>query len=183
VTDQIKNRVVGTIVVFALAIIFIPKIYDGNKESKKREFVAIPQKPAHQMPKNYMAPKAEDISIVHLSNEKDAVIDSEIIEESNKIENSSESITEKGDVVATKADAWVIRMGSFGNPDNVNAFVKKLRKKGFTAFSVPAVPKLGVSNKVFVGPELNHGVLVKLQPKLKNEFKESGVIVKYNPLL
>jgi len=183
VTDQIKNRVVGAIVVFALAIIFIPKIYDGKKESKKREFVTIPQKPAHQIPKNYTMPKTEEVSIVHLNNEEGAVIDSENIEESNQVESPTESMSEKGDVVASKAEAWVIRMGSFGNPDNVNAFVKKLREKGFTAFSVPAVPKLGISNKVFVGPELNHGVLVKLQPKLKNEFKESGVIVKYNPLL
>jgi len=81
-----------------------------------------------------------------------------------------------------QAQAWVIRMGSFGNPDNVKAFVAKLRKNGFNAFSVPVVPKAGIVNKVYVGPELNKSVLLKLQPKLKRTFKESGVIVKYQPI-
>lgn len=182
-TDQIKNRVVGAIVVFALAIIFIPKIYDGEKESQRREFVTIPKKPAHQTPKNYTTPKADEVSVVKLNHEKDKVIATEIVENKTIEENTKKLIVKEDKVTTIKAEAWVIRMGSFSNPDNVNGFVKKLRNKGFTAFSVPAVPKLGISNKVFVGPELNHGVLVKLQPKLKNEFKESGVIVKYNPLL
>jgi len=183
VTDQIKNRVVGAIVVFALAIIFIPKIYDGEKESKKREFVTIPKKPAHQAPKSYDTPKMNDVSVVHLNSEQKDATPSKVVNQQAIEESLDQVIDEKKNVTSIKAQAWVIRMGSFGKPDNVNAFVKKLREKGFIAFSVPAIPKPGVSNKVFIGPELNQEVLVKLQPKLKSEFKESGVIVKYNPLL
>jgi len=44
-TDQIKNRVVGTIVIFALAIIFLPDILDGKKQQSAVDFVTIPVKP------------------------------------------------------------------------------------------------------------------------------------------
>ncbi|NRA55438.1 MAG: SPOR domain-containing protein [Gammaproteobacteria bacterium] len=44
-TDQIKNRVVGTVVIFALAIIFLPDILDGKKQQTSTEFVSIPVKP------------------------------------------------------------------------------------------------------------------------------------------
>jgi len=44
-TDQIKNRVVGTVVIFALAIIFLPDILDGKKQQTSTQFVTIPVKP------------------------------------------------------------------------------------------------------------------------------------------
>ena len=178
-TDQIKNRVVGAIVLFALAIIFIPKIFDGEKESQRREFIAIPKKPIHQVPR-------------HNDTVNESVINDASMTESTPNELSDNQINDRPEAAPTivkeqsvglKTQAWVIKMGTFGNPDNVKAFVKKLRVKGFTAFSVPTVPKVGVNNKVFIGPELNQDVLVKLQPKLKVAFKESGVIEKYNPLL
>jgi len=46
-TDQIKNRVVGTIVIFALAIIFLPDILDGKKQQSAVDFVTIPVKPSN----------------------------------------------------------------------------------------------------------------------------------------
>lgn len=195
-SDQIKNRVVGAIVLFALAIIFLPKIFDGEKESQRQAFVKIPTKPVHQQP---------DVSKIELSKPP---VDTALEEHSGddaKISNKTvpstvqaEAAKSKQDKVvskpvakpvvkptvnpAIKAQGWVIRMGSFGNPSNVNTLLKNLRKKGFTAYSVPAVPRSGVTNKVYVGPELDKKKLQSLQPRLKKAFKESGVIEKYNPI-
>lgn len=189
-SDQMKNRVVGAIVLFSLAIIFLPKIFDGEKESQRREFVAIPKKPIHQVP---------DISKVLTSNNKKSQLKDNTNSQSRPTTNASNAVIKQSTAVkvvevvskntsitlpkeSIKAQAWVIRMGSFGNPDNVKALVAKLRKKGFTAFSIPSAPKVGSVNKVYVGPELNKKMLIKLQPKLKRLFKEGGVIEKYEPL-
>lgn len=196
-SDQIKNRVVGAIVLFALAVVFIPKIFDGEKESQRREFIAIPKKPIHQPPRVNIQSNGESTSTESIQTESTVSISTKKIapsqldtESSVNVAKISKEINKKPDVikpvntkpVEIKAKAWVIRMGTFGNPDNVNALVKKLRTKGFSAFSVPRVPKAGLSNKVFIGPELNQNVLVKFQPQLKREFKESGVIEIYSPL-
>ena len=195
-SDQIKNRVVGAIVLFALAIIFLPKIFDGEKESQRQAFVKIPTKPIHQQP---------DVSQIELSKppvdsnrEERLADDAKVAIKTTPAAAQAEDVENKQDKVvskpvkkpavkpvvkpAIKAQGWVIRMGSFGNPNNVNTLLKNLRKKGFTAYSVPAVPRSGVTNKVYVGPELNKKTLQSLQPRLKKAFKESGVIEKYNPI-
>lgn len=195
-SDQIKNRVVGAIVLFALAIIFLPKIFDGNKESQRQAFVKIPTKPTHQQPDVSKielsrapvgATPADDgvpeVISTNLADDKQENID--VIEtKQDEVVSKPASKPRVKPVVTSpiKAKGWVIRMGSFGNPNNVNTLLKNLRKKGFTAYSVPAVPRSGVTNKVYVGPELDKKTLQSLQPKLKKAFKESGVIEKYNPI-
>ncbi|MGB0832881.1 MAG: SPOR domain-containing protein [Psychrobium sp.] len=211
-SDQIKNRVVGAIVLFALAIIFLPKIFDGEKQSQRQAFVTIPDKPTHQQPdvskiqlnkppavkQETVAPKQTESELVVTEKTVAEKVASEkaIQEKLSQQETGSEKVNEaaKQSTVVTssankiqpkpalKAEGWVIRMGSFGNPNNVNALVKKLRKQGFTAYSVPAVPRSGITNKVYVGPELSKKKLQAMQPKLKKAFKEAGVIEKYNPI-
>lgn len=214
-SDQIKNRVVGAIVLFALAIIFLPKIFDGEKQSQRQAFVTIPDKPTHQQPdvskiqlnkppavkQETVAPKQTESELVvtektvaekvdtdkaiqeKLSQQKTGSANAEKVNEAAKqstvVTSSAKKVQTKS---AIKAEGWVIRMGSFGNPNNVNALVKKLRKQGFTAYSVPAVPRSGVTNKVYVGPELSKKKLQAMQPKLKKAFKEAGVIERYNPI-
>ncbi|MCG7531742.1 SPOR domain-containing protein [Psychrobium sp. MM17-31] len=214
-SDQIKNRVVGAIVLFALAIIFLPKIFDGEKQSQRQAFVTIPDKPTHQQPdvskiqldkppaakKETIEPKQTESEVIvtektaaataasekpiqeKLSQQKTGSAKAEQVNDAAKqstvVTSSAKKIQTKP---AIKAEGWVIRMGSFGNPNNVNALVKKLRKQGFTAYSVPAVPRSGVTNKVYVGPELSKKKLRAMQPKLKKAFKEAGVIEKYNPI-
>lgn len=192
-SDQVKNRLVGAIVLFALAIIFLPKIFDGEKESQRREFVAIPQKPQHQVPDLSKLPQQQVNEAVVKEATSEGVTQSTSInvesipDKSKPVEPKAKPQVAKpapkaNKPVTTKAQAWVIRMGSFGNPSNVKTLVKKLRAKGFTAFSVPSTPKQGVSNRVYVGPELNKKALQAMQPKLKKGFNESGVIEKYNPI-
>ncbi|MCE2571625.1 cell division protein DedD [Motilimonas eburnea] len=42
---QFQNRLVGTIILVALAVLFLPSLLDGQKETYREEFVAIPIAP------------------------------------------------------------------------------------------------------------------------------------------
>ena len=44
-SSAIQNRLVGTIILVALAVIFLPDILDGKKESNKDLFVDLPKRP------------------------------------------------------------------------------------------------------------------------------------------
>lgn len=44
-SPALKNRLVGTIIVVAIAVIFLPDLLDGKKESKRDLFVDLPEKP------------------------------------------------------------------------------------------------------------------------------------------
>ncbi|SVD48907.1 uncharacterized protein METZ01_LOCUS401761, partial [marine metagenome] len=45
VTSALKNRLVGTIIVVALAVIFLPDFLDGKKQTNREPFVSVPANP------------------------------------------------------------------------------------------------------------------------------------------
>jgi DedD protein len=45
-SSALQNRLVGTIIIVAVAVIFLPNLLDGKKESKENLFVTLPAKPA-----------------------------------------------------------------------------------------------------------------------------------------
>ncbi|MGJ8681312.1 SPOR domain-containing protein [Paraglaciecola sp.] len=44
-SPALKNRLVGTIIVVAIAVIFLPDLLDGKQETKRNLFVDLPEKP------------------------------------------------------------------------------------------------------------------------------------------
>ncbi|MDP2561748.1 SPOR domain-containing protein [Psychrobium sp. 1_MG-2023] len=209
-TDQIKNRIVGAIVLFALAIIFLPDIFDGKKQSKTDAFATIPAKPIYQTPQldkveiDIAQGYARDNTLS--SNEKNsepAVKPEEVISQVHEKSKSAVETVVTSSIKATappeerkvsavvkpetkqptfKRSGWVITMGTFNDPGNVKRLLAKLRSKGFTAFSVPNNPIRNKPTKVFVGPELNKQSIEKVHKKLKGSFKDSGIITRFNPL-
>jgi DedD protein len=45
VSSALQNRLVGTAIVVAMVVIFLPDLLDGKQESKRNLFVELPQKP------------------------------------------------------------------------------------------------------------------------------------------
>ena len=41
----LQNRLVGTAIIVAIVVIFLPDLLDGKQESKRNLFVELPQKP------------------------------------------------------------------------------------------------------------------------------------------
>gem|GEM_PF-1041552 len=206
-TDQIKNRVVGTIVLFTLAIIFLPDIFDGKKNELQQEIAVIPTKPSiiadtaadqsseassdHAVIK---MPIATDDKPVATGDKPVATDDKSIAANDKPSEISEQPSAQQPQKLATvvksaplvkpttfKRAGWVIQMGIFKQTASVKPYLKKLRAKGFTAFSVPNMPQEGESTTVYVGPELDRAKLAKLQPKLKAAFNEAGYLKKFNP--
>ena len=43
--SQFQNRLIGTIILVAIGVIFLPDFFDGKKEHYKEEFASIPLQP------------------------------------------------------------------------------------------------------------------------------------------
>ena len=84
--------------------------------------------------------------------------------------------------VVANSKAWTIQLGSFKNAANVEALVKSLRAKGFSAYTLPTKPVDGKLTKVFVGPNISKDKLVAMQPDIEKQTKLKGRIVAYNPV-
>ena len=203
-----QNRLVGTMIVAAVAIIFLPDVLDGDKKTYQEEFDKIPNAPkvdfkpqAQSFPNDKLAnlPKEEIVDELALDDENDKT---ENIEETkisetninNKFEEEQKLASVKSDDKKTQPavknampekaipqQALAIQLGSFKHKKNVNELVKKLESAGYTVFTRPIKTKNGTLTKVFVGPELIKSSLEKKIPALKTLTNVQGKVARFTP--
>ncbi len=203
-----QNRLVGTIIVAAVIIIFLPDVLDGEKNSNQADFEAIPDTPIFSgklTDKTFPEEKLKIKSVEPLSDElaqddllvsteKKSPVENEIIHKSEstkvtpkekdkpldeqKVTIKTPSLPEK----AVAKQAWVIHLGSFKHKQNVAQLLAKLKKNGYTTFTQPIKTKQGTLTKVFIGPELIKSSLVKKLPELKTLTNTQGKVAPFYPI-
>lgn len=196
-----QNRLVGTVIVAAVAIIFLPDLLDGEKESYQEEFGKIPAQPKVQFQpanKSFPSDKVEQLTEDELEDEvalddpqpSESAGNSAVTEShgnSNSPTTVVKPIAKTPELTSTtlqngdSEQAWVIQLGSFRHKKNVDDLVAKLKKAGYNAFTRPIKTKNGTLTKVFVGPELSHASLEKKLPALKELTKVQGKVARFQP--
>jgi len=93
VSSALQNRLVGTAIVVAIVVIFLPDLLDGKQESKRNLFVELPQKPPM---KRVQPPSAFDTDgVKEAATRKVEIISEQAIDDnlipSLEAENQSES--------------------------------------------------------------------------------------------
>ena len=206
--QQFKNRLVGVTILVACVIIFLPSLIDGKKEFIVDEYIAIPIKPetkAHTQ----SIPKAEKTQVIANNGVVDfepVVEDKWQVEEiaapitlqTSTDKKEKKAVKEKSKVVATPkkpsskitsskktpkavpTNAWTIQLGAFKNKKNINALLRRLKKSGYQAHTVPRDVIDGQLTRIFVGPDVSKSKLKKQIPKLKKLTKLNGRLVKFD---
>jgi len=198
-----QNRIVGTVIVAAILVVFLPDVLDGNKKSYQADFDAIPEAPTFSgnietpiFPKDKLKIKTEnkledeqpqdDVLAnkslpleINNSDEVTPAIKTAKIKEvvSTKIEKVKKILPEKSII----KEAWVIQLGSFKHQQNVKELLAKLKRNGYTAFTKPIKTKKGNLTKVFIGPEFIKSSLVNKIPALKKLTNVQGKIARFYP--
>ncbi|GGP59287.1 cell division protein DedD [Shewanella saliphila] len=206
---QFQNRLVGTIVLVALGVIFLPDLLDGKKTQVVEEFTEIPLRPLAKNTHNsngseqaeQTADTIEEFQVLTIAEPQD--LGSDVVELGDdkpaevvqKVDPKPQVTTpvkpqpKPAAVVAqTKTPAkaaitagYTLQLGGFNNAANVSALVAQLRKAGFTAYTLPVKPVDGKLTRVFVGPEVSEA---KLKARQEPIFKLTGLkgkIIAYNP--
>ena len=149
--QNINNRLVGIIVIFALAVVFLPMILDGSGVRKDKFEVVIPPPPAVDANSEF------DTRIIELNAEAEAIpeLEQRFVDEVSSAEpvepepaTKEASAKKKTDSEVAKApasptaaveptkvggDSWVLQVGSY--QDRKKALVQrdKLRKSNVSA--------------------------------------------------
>ena len=195
---QFQNRLVGTVVIVALGVIFLPDLLDGKKQREIEEFTEIPLRPViNEQTSDVIGEgyKPETFEVEEIAQTQDlGATDDETAKASSTAKTASDDTAAKSatpqvakakpavkKVEPVKA-GYTLQLGGFNNAKNVEELVKKLRQNGFTAYTLPAKPIDGSLTKVFVGPELSAEKLKTYQQKIKKLNGLQGKIVQYNPL-
>ncbi len=194
----------GTIIVVALAVIFLPDFLDGKKQTNREPFVSVPANPPKKPivePESFPSERVAKAAVPAVEIEEETALDDEPVSSGADDNGTSDEATvakapavkafEEEDklasqtVVDTKSDAadddagWVIQLGSFRHEKNVKALLAKLEKAGYRAFSRKIQTSSGPLNKVFVGPDLDKKKLESALPHLKELTSLKGKVTTF----
>ena len=176
-----KQRLVGTVVIGCLAIVFIPILLDGEGVSAPEMTASIPEAPPMPIVPVIAAERPEispdtldssqDESSTELNNvrsdQQSAVSDTPPTPELPRLNTAG--------IPAT----WSVRLASFGQMANAESLVDRLREKGYKGFSRPIETSRGPLTGVYVGPVMTENEAARLQPELAAAFDLEGVVVQF----
>nr|WP_233095019.1 SPOR domain-containing protein [Alteromonas sp. IB21] len=192
---------VGTIIVVALAVIFLPDFLDGKKQTNREPFVSVPANPPKKPivePEPFPSERVAKAAVPAVEIEDETAIDDEpmvasrvegsgasvtqapkenLFEEQDNL--ASQTVVDNKSAVADDDAGWVIQLGSFRHEKNVKALLAKLERAGYRAFSRKIQTSSGPLNKVFVGPDLDKKKLESALPHLKELTSLKGKVTTF----
>ena len=194
-----KQRIVGTVVLLALALIFLPIIFDGEGSYQAPVSSRIPDTPIISiLPEPTQSRPVIIGNVETIEPEVAATVSlieevTELVEEPSVVIATAESvrdveITESAPVFSREvmqlSDAglpqgWVVRLGSFSDSENASNLVTRLQDAGYKAYSRVMRSSQEALTGVFVGPWLDRGQVNEYQQKLQEEFNLAGLVVRY----
>lgn len=176
----VKQRLVGAIVLVALAVIFIPMLLDGGQPSELAASRSnIPPRPGfHFEPLDLPPPAPEPL-------EPRAAVVEEAEVPPVALGPVAEEVraepTEAVEAPSTAVEAWAVQVGSFSSEKNALALRDKLRSAGFAAF-VEQVTNAGQPVfRVRIGPEATRSRAESLKARVTKAFDKLPALVMNHP--
>ena len=155
---ELKQRIIGIIVLISLAVIFIPFIFDSEPIEQTMYPVA------QQIPTPSMT-----LPTTHTTK--------------STTEHRSFQMVKTSPPSDLSHEAWAIQLGSFTDRHNADDLVSQLRTKGFAAFiksSDLATPNV---NRVFIGPETDRHKADTIMQRVNKAFHMKSIVVRYHSLV
>lgn len=198
--EATKQRIVGTVVLLALGLIFLPLIFDGEGSYQAPVASRIPEPPvipvlpetepnrprilADDFPTeasdaptttadNEAAP-VQDQEVSESDSEPEPEPDVEVVESAPDFERELPQFDANG-----MPEAWVVRLGTFANAANADNLVARLQDAGFKAYTRDVSNADSDMTAVFVGPWLQRQLVEDYRQQLQEQFQLAGMIVRY----
>ena len=184
---RLKQRLLGAIVLVALAVIFIPMLLSGGRDTEMPVFGSnVPERSAEikniqhiditeskQTEAKPINPKSIPIA--------NGVPEPEVVKEEkpNVLVETISELTKEENKSHIKETVWAVQVGSFTKQSNALGLKEKLRKKKIHAFVERIMKNNKATYRVRVGPEISREKAEALKQKLKKEFKLNGLVVKH----
>jgi len=188
----LKQRMVGALVLLALAVIFLPMLLSREDESQRVQVDAPEMPAAPQAPEVELQPVA--VPEPQLLPDEPIGADAEQSMESGEpvvAEQPAASVTpvtpaaepEPVVVAPSKLDAnslpisWSVQLASLSSSDGAQKLQKTLRSQGYNAY----IRSVDGMNRVFVGPLIERAEADRLRDQLNRQHKLNGFVVRFQP--
>ena len=192
-----KQRIIGAIVLVALAVIFIPILLPGHRDLGFSDTEShIPPKPDElenlkvlELEKPLAAPAPREIVRTPIDersrpapqteSEPPVVVPKPVVADKKPSKPPVEQ--DKKSDTAPAPKAWVVQVGSFSKRENAMRLRDQLRSKGYKTF----VEQISAADKIFyrvrVGPVVSRSNALDLQKELQTKMKLLDTAVVSHP--
>ena len=199
---RLKQRMIGAIVLTALAVIILPMLLDGSAGDRAKVVARIPEPPAVELKKltisdidqkmKQMAqesasrlPQAAEQQVTTTgktvpqtgssASDKTASAPSEAVATTPATTPANEFALDKDNLPVS----WSLQLGSFQDHQNALKLRADLRQADYRSYIIAAQTDQGSVYRVFVGPILDKSRLEKIGQEIRSKFNLKGQIVRY----
>lgn len=187
--NHLKQRIVGAIVLVALAVIFIPMFLSGDRDGDMPILDSnIPSKPENveQLKTLELSP---DRPVPEMKTPDRTPVDEHPPQAESEAAPDKTAPAATEDTAATDSSvtpptsesrdskAWAVQVGSFSKQSNALGLRDKLRDKGYRAFVEQVSTDKGEVYRVRVGPEVHRSQAEELKKELQEKLKLNGLVV------
>ena len=197
-----KQRVVGTVVVVCIAIIFVPMLLDGEGMQSPELEMTVPPMPSSSaatasgqvapsggLPTPILPPAPDPIAALDEPADSDATqaaiqIETPAPEQTAAPEQGSDTNDGKNNNGALNETGllagWSVRLGTFGNAGNAEGLMRTLRADGHKAYTRTIRRESGNLTAVLVGPLLARDEASSLRDRLARTYNLDGMVVAFD---
>lgn len=192
---RLKQRMIGALVLLALAVIFLPMLFTREDEVRQVVVEAPPMPKAPPAPRVEVEPVAvpEPVILPEEPPPSTAVASTPATPAVPAASTSTRDKTQAANPApppaqakvaeASRLDAnslpanWSIQLASLSNSANAQALQKTLRSQGYNAY----IRHVDGMNRVYVGPVIERSEANRLRDQLKRQHNLSGFVVRFQP--
>ena len=171
-SNGLKQRIIGALVLGALGLIILPIIFDFADPLK--------------IDRTRKLPAAPEISPVDVARAQRPDSSAKLAE-TDSLFNTAKSQPADASGEAYGLDendlprAWVLQAGSFGEVDKAESLMQQLRDSGFKAFVKSAEIDNKTFYRVYVGPKTDKRRAMAEKAKIDSQFSTDTIVLRYEP--
>jgi DedD protein len=196
--QMLKQRLIGAIVIIALAVIFVPMILEGPDDKLSPRTQDMPPPPTIDFQTEVELPVPEEPaepagSLADTSTEQEASAMPE------PPMSQPEAVTSKAEAPARQAEpavskqpspvipsrtatsitqgGWILQVGSFSQKANALSLRDRLKKSGYQVSVLEVKGASGTIHRVLIGPVSDRPAADKLRDKLASEQKLTAMVL------
>lgn len=191
--DLLKQRLVGAVVLAALAVIFLPGFFKEQQAYQVDTSTRIPPQPT--VPQlDFQPPQpiadtepAPDPETMFLPPEPEAVEPQDLAKPSAVIETAEPATAGSGEVPKLPLnadgipDAWVVQVASLTNQDAANKLRDELQAQGHKAYVRSVTGASGKITRVFIGPKLDKAEALAVKTQIDKHLKVNSMVKRFEP--
>lgn len=184
VSQRMRQRIVGTLVLVCVAIIVVPMLLDGEGVNAPELEVSVPpaptplpsaeprrEAPTGELPTPTLPPAPDPESTMTAAADTAA---SEASDQEAEADGNTDVLNDAG-----LLEGWSVRLGTFGTVANAENLMRELRADGHKAYTRVLRRDSGTLTAVLVGPVLERTEAARLRDELAADYGLDGMVVEF----